>query len=96
MLINASARYELLSANQQLIDFHLNRVIKAQAKKFARQQSQNEVENQQHLANDSRQRHDIKNAVIGEVSETEEMQGQSCTKPTLKGVTAGNDWSEKK
>ena len=28
-LINASARYELLSANQQLIDFHLNRVMKA-------------------------------------------------------------------
>lgn len=27
-LINASARYELLSANQQLIDFHLNRVMK--------------------------------------------------------------------
>ena len=26
-LINASARYELLSANQQLIDFHLNRVL---------------------------------------------------------------------
>lgn len=33
MLINASARYELLSANQQLIDFHLNRVIKAKARK---------------------------------------------------------------
>lgn len=31
-LINASARYELLSANHQLIDFHLNRVIKT---KFA-------------------------------------------------------------
>ena len=28
-LINASARYELLTANQQLIDFHLNRVMKA-------------------------------------------------------------------
>ena len=28
-LINASARYELLSANQQLIDFHLNRVMKS-------------------------------------------------------------------
>ena len=26
-LINASARFELLSANQQLIDFHLNRVM---------------------------------------------------------------------
>ena len=26
-LINASARYELLTANQQLIDFHLNRVM---------------------------------------------------------------------
>lgn len=37
MLINASARYELLSANQQLIDFHLNRVIKSQARKVARQ-----------------------------------------------------------
>jgi len=26
-LINASARYELLSANQQLLDFHMNRII---------------------------------------------------------------------
>ena len=26
-LINASARYELLAANQQLIDFHYNRVL---------------------------------------------------------------------
>ena len=31
-LINASARYELLSANQQLIDFHLNRVMKSMFK----------------------------------------------------------------
>lgn len=56
----------------------------------------NEVENQQHLANDHRNRHDIKNAVIGEVSEQEEMQGQSCTKPPMKGVTAGSEWSDKK
>ena len=26
-LINASARYELVTANQQLLDFHLNRVM---------------------------------------------------------------------
>jgi hypothetical protein len=26
-LINASARFELLSANQQLLDFHLNRIV---------------------------------------------------------------------
>ena len=26
-LINASARYELLSANQQLLDFHLSRIM---------------------------------------------------------------------
>ena len=32
-LINASARYELLSANQQLIDFHLNRVMKSMFKR---------------------------------------------------------------
>jgi len=32
-LINASARFELLSANQQLIDFHLNRVMKTMFKK---------------------------------------------------------------
>ena len=32
-LINSSARYELLSANQQLIDFHLNRVLKVKINK---------------------------------------------------------------
>ena len=32
-IINASARYELLSANAQLIDFHLNRVLKAKFSK---------------------------------------------------------------
>ena len=36
-LINASARFELLSANQQLLDFHLNRIVhkkfKGQTKK---------------------------------------------------------------
>ena len=32
-LINASARFELLSANQQLIDFHLNRVMNTMLKK---------------------------------------------------------------
>ena len=26
-LINASARYELVTANQQLLDYHLNRVL---------------------------------------------------------------------
>lgn len=33
MLINASARYELITANSMLIDFHLNRVMKAHRKK---------------------------------------------------------------
>ena len=32
-LINASARFELLAANQQLIDFHLNRVMNTKFKK---------------------------------------------------------------
>ena len=32
-LINASARYELLTANQQLIDFHFNRVLLNKNKK---------------------------------------------------------------
>ena len=31
-LINASARYQLLSANQQLLDFHLSRVIQSKLK----------------------------------------------------------------
>ena len=34
-LINASARYELLSAQQQLIDFHLSRAFKAKKDKKA-------------------------------------------------------------
>ena len=32
-LINASARFELLSANQQLLDFHLNRIMNKKFKK---------------------------------------------------------------
>lgn len=32
MLINASARYELITANSMLIDFHLNRVMRGKAK----------------------------------------------------------------
>lgn len=32
MLINASARYELITANSMLIDFHLNRVMKSKKK----------------------------------------------------------------
>jgi hypothetical protein len=43
-LINASARYELLSANQQLIDFHLNRVMKAKGRKV---EAIDEVEDEQ-------------------------------------------------
>ena len=34
-LINASARFELLSANQQLIDFHLNRMMNTMLNKKA-------------------------------------------------------------
>jgi hypothetical protein len=33
MLINASARYELITANSMLLDFHLNRVMRAKGKK---------------------------------------------------------------
>ena len=32
-LINVSARYQLIEVNQQLIDFHLNKVMKYQSKK---------------------------------------------------------------
>jgi len=31
-LINASARYQLLSANHQLLDFHLGRIMNNKAK----------------------------------------------------------------
>lgn len=31
-LINASARMELISANQQLLDFHMNRVLNSNIK----------------------------------------------------------------
>jgi hypothetical protein len=33
-LINASARFELLSANQQLLDFHVSRLLGNQRPKF--------------------------------------------------------------
>jgi hypothetical protein len=33
MLINASARYELITANSMLIDFHLNRVMRGRKPK---------------------------------------------------------------
>lgn len=33
MLINASARYELITANSMLIDFHLNRVMRSRKPK---------------------------------------------------------------
>lgn len=42
-LINASARYELLSANQQLIDFHLNRVMQAKGKRAKKNKIQDAV-----------------------------------------------------
>ena len=38
-LINASARFELLTANQQLIDFHLDRVMKTMFKKHEQRKS---------------------------------------------------------
>ena len=41
-LINASARFELLSANQQLIDFHLNRVMNTMFKKMDKQASKSD------------------------------------------------------
>ena len=61
-LINASARYELLSANHQLIDFHLNRVMKAKFKEKSV------------VTNGARAmgRLDIANDTIGEVNEQEE------------------------
>ena len=42
-LINARARFELLSANQQLIDFHLERVMRAMFKKHDQKKPSNNV-----------------------------------------------------
>lgn len=43
-LINASARFELISANQQLIDFHLNRVMQAKLRKLQKPKAQTSEE----------------------------------------------------
>ena len=43
-LINASARFELLSANQQLIDFHLNRMMNTMLNKKAAREKQKNAE----------------------------------------------------
>ena len=62
-LINASARFELLSANQQLIDFGLSRLMNS-SKKL----NNKEVGGKKHL-NDL---YNIDKSVIEEASETEE------------------------
>ena len=65
-LINASARFELLSANQQLIDFHLNRVMRSMfKKKDERKEKAGGVNKLSNLLN-------IEKSVIDEVSEAEE------------------------
>ena len=43
-LINASARYQLLSANQQLLDFHLSRIMQSKLKN--KNQNNNKRKNQ--------------------------------------------------
>ena len=72
-LINASARFELLSANQQLIDFHLNRVMNTMKnKKKAREEqgvNKNSGQNSHRRLNNLL---NIEKSVIDEVSETEE------------------------
>ena len=62
-LINASARFELLSANQQLIDFGLSRLMNSSKKV-----TESKVGGKKHL-NDL---YNIDKSVIEEASETEE------------------------
>ena len=61
MLINASARYELITANSMLIDFHLNRVMRCKKKQ---PNSPNQVTMRQN---------DLQNDVIGELPEAEDL-----------------------
>ena len=67
-LINASARFELLSANQQLLDFHLNRVMKTMFKK----KDQDILNEQKQGGNKLTNLLDMEKSVIAEVSEAEE------------------------
>ena len=67
-LINASARFELLTANQQLLDFHLNRVMKTMFKK----KDQDILNEQKQGGNKLTNLLDMEKSVIAEVSEAEE------------------------
>ena len=86
-LINASARFELLSANQQLIDFHLNRVMNTMFKKMDKQASKSDGAAADQVATSTEKGTqssgvmknprmsnlmNIEKSVIHEVSETEE------------------------
>ncbi len=80
-LINASARYELLSANHQLIDFHLNRVMKAKQKEKSGSMPQGGVR--------AKGRLDIANDTIGEVNEQEESNDRDASDlPRQDSITA--------
>jgi len=69
-LINASARFELLSANQQLIDFHLNRVMRSMFKK--QDQRKDNLKDKAGGVNKLSNLLNIEKSVIDEVSEAEE------------------------
>ena len=72
-LINASARFELLSANQQLIDFHLNRVMKTMhLKKQARDKQALERAGSDSRTGNYRKQDQLSMNQVDEVSETEE------------------------
>mmetsp|Transcript_1603 Transcript_1603/g.2375 ORF Transcript_1603/g.2375 Transcript_1603/m.2375 type:complete len:109 (-) Transcript_1603:689-1015(-) len=77
-LINASARFELLSANQQLIDFHLNRVMKTMFKKMDKSANSTGGEATDAAGSEPAKNPrmsnlmNIEKSVIHEVSETEE------------------------
>ena len=74
-LINASARFELLSANQQLIDFHLNRVMRTMIKKQEQRQREAAERARQigsKASNKLSNLYNIEKSVIAEVSEAEE------------------------
>jgi len=75
-LINASARFEFLSANQQLIDFHLDRVMRSRFKKQEKRRLENPTsKNGLGLSAATKKLNNLYNiekSVIDEVSEAEE------------------------
>ena len=70
MLINTSARYELIAANDQVIDFHLNRVMKAKVNKNKKKELSSSGPSQ-NIALKHRGI-DIASTVIGELPEAED------------------------